>query len=157
MISSLTALNWRLQLLMLTVFILVIAGGSWFGYRTWYNSVHYVSTNNAQVVADLIQVGSINAGRIIDMNVDTSAPVTEGQLIAVVDIPAVISRSDTTDTTKLGFRDVQDQLVEVVVWTPTQLNSEERRLFEELDRVQKERAQKEGKNFFDRMKDAFRD
>ena len=114
MISGLTALNWRLQLLLVTVFILVIAGGSWFGYRTWYNSFHYVSTNNAQVVADLVQVGSINAGRIIEMNVDTGAPVTEGQVIAVVDIPTVISRSDTTNTPKLGFRDVQDQLVKVV-------------------------------------------
>lgn len=35
-------------------------------------------------------------------------------MIAVVDIPAVISRSSITDTSKMGFRDVQDQLFEVV-------------------------------------------
>ena len=38
----------------------------------------------------------------------------EGQVIATVDIPTVISRSDITDTTKRGFRDVQDQRVDVL-------------------------------------------
>lgn len=108
------AMNWRLRLILLTVVIVIIWGGSWFGYRTWYSSAHYVSTNNAQVVADLVQVGSINAGRIIAMNVDVGSPISEGQIIAIVDIPTVISRSDTTDTPKIGFRDVQDQLAEVI-------------------------------------------
>ena len=93
---------------------LVIVGGSLFGYRSWYNSSHFVSTDNAKVVADLVQVGSLNAGRILRMEVDLGSPVTEGQLIAIVDIPAVISKSDTTNTAKLGFRDVQDQFVEVL-------------------------------------------
>ena len=53
-------------------------------------------------------------------------------------------------------RGVGDQLVQVAVWTPTQLSQEERRLFEDLHRLQEERAQQEGKGFFDRMKDAFR-
>ena len=59
-------------------------------------------------------VGSINAGRILRMDVDVGTPVTEGQLIAIVDIPTVISKSDTTNTAKLGFRDVQDQIAEVL-------------------------------------------
>ena len=102
------------MLILLSVVALIIVGGSLFGYRSWYNSSHFVSTDNAKVVADLIQVGSINAGRILRMDVDLGAPVTEGQLIAVVDIPTVISKSDTTNTSKLGFRDVQDQFVEVL-------------------------------------------
>ena len=94
--------------------IAIIAAAVIFGYRLWYNSIHFVSTNNAQVTAALVQAGSINAGRIISMNVDVGMPVSQGQVIAVVDIPTVISKSDTTDTSKLGFRDVQDQLVDVV-------------------------------------------
>ena len=101
-------------LILLSVLALIVVGGSLFGYRSWYNSSHFVSTDNAKVVADLIQVGSINAGRILRMEVELGAPVTEGQLIAVIDIPAVISKSDTTNTSKLGFRDVQDQFVEVL-------------------------------------------
>ena len=101
-------------LILLSVVALIIVGGSLFGYRSWYNSAHFVSTDNAKIVADLIQVGSINAGRILRMDVDVGTPVTEGQLIAIVDIPTVISKSDTTNTAKLGFRDVQDQIAEVL-------------------------------------------
>lgn len=52
-------------------------------------------------------------------------------------------------------RGVGDQLVEVIVWTPTQLTADERRLFEELDQIQQQRASNEGKSFLDRMLEAF--
>ena len=97
--------------------ILAIVGASIFVFDQWSKSDlsgRFVSSNNAQVVADLVQVGSINAGRIVAMDVDVGSTVLEGQVIAVVDIPAVISRSSITDTSKMGFRDVQDQLFEVV-------------------------------------------
>ncbi len=97
--------------------ILAIVGASIFGFDQWSKSDlsgRFVSSNNAQVVADLVQVSSINAGRIVAMDVDVGSTVLEGQVIAVVDIPAVISRSSITDTSKMGFRDVQDQLFEVV-------------------------------------------
>ena len=97
--------------------ILAIVGASIFGFDQWSKSDlsgRFVSSNNAQVVADLVQVGSINAGRIVAMDVDVGSTVLEGQVIAVVDIPAVISRSSITGTSKMGFRDVQDQLFEVV-------------------------------------------
>ena len=97
--------------------ILAIFGASIFGYDQWSKSDvsgRFVSTKNAHVVADLVQVGSINAGRIIVMNVDVGTSVMEGQVIATVDIPAVISRSEITNTTKMGFLDVQDQRTEIV-------------------------------------------
>lgn len=97
--------------------ILAIVGASIFGFDQWSKSDlsgRFVSSNNAQVVADLVQVGSINAGRIVAMDVDVGSTVLEGQVIAVVDISAVISTSSITDTSKMGFRGVQDQLFEVV-------------------------------------------
>ena len=106
--------GWQVRVLVAFAAVAIIAAAAIFGYRLWYNSAHFVSTNNAQVTAALVQAGSINAGRIIYMNVDVGMPVSQGQVIAVVDIPTVISKSDTTDTSKLGFRDVQDQLVDVV-------------------------------------------
>ena len=51
-------------------------------------------------------------------------------------------------------RGVGDQLVEVSVWTPTNLSSEERKLLEDLDDIQKQKANSEGKGFFERMKEA---
>ena len=86
--------------------ILAIVGGSIFGYDQWSQSDfsgNFVSTKDAQVVADLVQVGSINPGRIMVMEVDVGTSVTEGQVIATVDIPAVISRSEIMDSTKMGF------------------------------------------------------
>lgn len=47
-----------------------------------------------------------------------------------------------------------DQLVEVIVWTPTNLSSEERQLLERLDELRLKRESKEGKGFFDRMLEA---
>jgi len=52
-------------------------------------------------------------------------------------------------------RGIGDQLVEVLVWTPTQLTSEERRLFAELDEIHQQRVDSEGKSILDRMLEAF--
>ena len=92
----------------------IIVGAGIVVFDVYFESQRFVSTNNGRVVADLVQVGSISPGRILVMNVDVGDPVIEGQPIATVDIPAVISRSDITDTAKIGFRDVQDQRLEVV-------------------------------------------
>ena len=110
-------MKFRFWVLLVAGLIAVIVGASIFGYDQWSKSDlsgRFVSTNNAQVVAELVQVGSLNGGRIIFMNGDVGTPVTEGQVIASVDIPTVISSSDITDTIKRGFRDVQDQRVEVL-------------------------------------------
>ena len=95
------------------VLMAVIAGVRLFGTRVWYNSAHYVSADNAEVVEDLIQVGSVNAGRIIVMNVDVALPSPRARVIPTV-IPTVISKPDTAGTSKLAFRDVQDQYAEVI-------------------------------------------
>jgi len=50
---------------------------------------------------------------------------------------------------------VGDQLVEVVVWTPTKTSSEERQLLQELEKIQQQRADSEGKSFFDKMMETF--
>ncbi len=52
-------------------------------------------------------------------------------------------------------RGVGDQLVDVVVVTPAHLGEQERRLFEELGRLEKQRAAAEGKSFFEKMREAF--
>jgi molecular chaperone DnaJ len=52
-------------------------------------------------------------------------------------------------------RGVGDQLVEVVVWTPTRTTPDERKLLEELESIQRQRADSEGKSFFDKMMETF--
>ena len=97
-----------------TGLIAVIAGASLFAYGRVDNSRTFVSSSSAQVMARHVQVGSINAGRIITMHLDVGDPVLEGQVIATVAIASVISSSSITDTAKIGFRDVQDQRVDIL-------------------------------------------
>ena len=52
---------------------------------------------------------------------------------------------------------VGDQLVEVTVWTPTNLSGEERRTLEELERLHQDRAKSEGRGFFEKMREILRD
>jgi len=52
-------------------------------------------------------------------------------------------------------RGVGDQLVQVLVWTPQDLDPRERELFEELGRLERRRAEREGKGFLDKMRQAF--
>ena len=54
-------------------------------------------------------------------------------------------------------RGVGDQLVEVAVWTPTRRSAQERGLFDELERLHQDRVKSEGKSFFERMREVFRD
>ena len=100
--------------LVVTGLTAVIIGASLFFYGRWDNSRTFVSSNTGQILAHQVQVGSVNAGRIVVMHLDVGSPVVEGQVIATVDIATVISRSEITDTAKIGFRDVQDQRVDVV-------------------------------------------
>lgn len=95
----------------------MLVGGGIVGLDQWVNSDisgRFVSSDSAEVVADLVKVGPLNAGRISSVEVAVGDPVLKGQALAVLDMPSLISRSDITDTAKLGFRAVQDQRVEVV-------------------------------------------
>ena len=52
-----------------------------------------------------------------------------------------------------GYR-TGDQLVRVVVWTPTKLDKKEETLFRELAELENGRPPEGGKGFFDRVKEA---
>jgi multidrug resistance efflux pump len=100
--------------LVLAAIIIAVAGGL-FAFSEVKNASRFiVETENAQVVADLVQVGPLTAGRIKVMNVDVGSPVVEGQAIAIVEVSTTITRSGTTDTEQIGFRGVQDLQVEVL-------------------------------------------
>ena len=101
-------------LILLVGFVAIIVGGSLFAITSLSSSRRFVSTDNAQVVADLVQVGSMHAGRMRVLNVDVGSAVVEGQVIAIIELPTEISKSGTTDTAKIGFLEVQDLQVDVL-------------------------------------------
>jgi len=83
------------------------------GYRYWYQTTYFVWTENAAVTGDLVQVGSLNAGRIVATRVDVGRPVREGQEIAVVAMPQELSSGITGSAPRMGITGTTDALVPV--------------------------------------------
>src|SRR5262245_27247136 len=58
------------KLALLPLVLLILAGGAAVGYRFWYDSTHFVSTDNAQVAGYMVQVGALQAGRVSEVALD---------------------------------------------------------------------------------------
>ncbi|SNS77366.1 membrane fusion protein, multidrug efflux system [Sphingomonas laterariae] len=71
---------WRLPL-MLSVPVLIVAGGIWF----WATSGRSVSTDNAQVGADIISISPEVGGRVIEVAVRENQKVKAGDLLFRID------------------------------------------------------------------------
>lgn len=76
---------------LLVVLLVVGAVATGVGYHFWYESTYFVVTDNAQVTGDLIQVGSLNAGRIVATRHEVGQAVQAGQELAVVRIPQEVA------------------------------------------------------------------
>jgi multidrug resistance efflux pump len=55
-------------------------------------------TDNAQVTGDLVQVGSLNAGRIVDASLEVGQSVARDQVIATVAVPQQVGTVPFGDT-----------------------------------------------------------
>ena len=92
------------------------------------------------------------------MGDEVEVPTIGGK--AMMKVPPGTQSGKTFRLRQKGIPDVNgrgigDQLVQVVVWTPTHLGEREKALFEELLSIERERAEAEGPSFFDRMRQAF--
>ncbi len=79
--------GWGRILGLLIVLLVVGAVGTGAGYHYWYESTYFVVTDNASVTGDLVQVGSLNAGRIVAARLEVGQAVQTGQELAVIRIP----------------------------------------------------------------------
>jgi multidrug resistance efflux pump len=93
--------------------LLALAAATYFGYRYWFETTYFVSTENASVTGDLVQVGSLNAGRIVATRVDVGRPVREGQEIAVVAMPREVGSTAVGAAPRMGITGTDDSLVPV--------------------------------------------
>ena len=104
----------RKRLLLLVPILFVALGvATLLGYRYWYESTYFVLTENASVTGDLVQVGSLNAGRIVATRVDVGRPVREGQEIAVVAMPREVGSTAVGAAPRMGITGTDDSLVPV--------------------------------------------
>src|SRR5579883_460704 len=86
----------RLLLLVPILFIVGAIGGT-IGYRYWYDSAYFVSTDNASVTGDLIQIGSLNAGRLVSAPLEVGQQVARDQVIAEVAVPQQVGAVPFSD------------------------------------------------------------
>src|SRR5690348_15834917 len=67
----------RRRPLIFGVLAVVVIGAAIYGYRYWRDATLYVSTDNAQIAGALVQVGSLNTGRLAGVNVDIGTTVKQ--------------------------------------------------------------------------------
>jgi multidrug resistance efflux pump len=103
----------RRLLFLIPILLVVIGAGAIMGYRYWYESTYFIATDNASVTGDLVQVGSLNAGRIVATRVDVGRTVQAGQEIAVVAMPQEIGSTVQGAGPKLGVTGTTDTQVPV--------------------------------------------
>src|SRR5581483_1585073 len=97
--SNLPPPSTRRRRLLLIVPILFIVGAValFVGLRFWVESTYFVMTDNAEVTGSMVQVGSLNAGRIVQATVDVGQTVTKDQVVAVVAVPQQVGNVPLTD------------------------------------------------------------
>jgi len=98
--------------LLLPILAILLAGAALVGYSYWQTSIHFVSTDNAQVAGSLVQVGSMNAGRVDSLTVDVGDRVQQGQVIGTVLLPTAVSMTQS-GTPRLDFVGSENQRAEV--------------------------------------------
>ncbi|HEX2922638.1 MAG TPA: HlyD family efflux transporter periplasmic adaptor subunit [Chloroflexota bacterium] len=100
------------KMVVIPVLLIVLAVASAVGYRYWWNDVHYVSTDNAQIAGALVQVGAMNAGRVDSVSVDVGDSVQEGQVVGTVLLPSTISVSQS-GAPRLDFVGSENQRADI--------------------------------------------
>jgi multidrug resistance efflux pump len=98
--------------IVLPLLLLALAAGVVFGGRYLSDRALHVSTENALITGALIQVGSLNAGRVHNVGVDIGDRVTVDQVVATVAVPASLGTTPA-GTAKMGFLGTTDQQVTV--------------------------------------------
>ena len=101
-------------LLLIPILLIALGAATLLGYRYWFETTYFVTTDNASITGDLVQVGSLNAGRIVAVRADVGRPVREGQELAVVAMPREIGGTGATGAApRMGLTGTADSLVSV--------------------------------------------
>lgn len=82
------------------------------GFNAYREGQMYVSTDNAQLTAQPVQVGSMNAGRVEAILPTIGSRVQKGDVVASVSLPSQIGATQNGQP-KMGFLGVGDTRVDV--------------------------------------------
>ena len=100
----------RRVLLPVLAVIIVIAG--FFLFNIWQDGQTYVSTDNAQISGQPIQVGSVNAGRVDAIMPNVGDQVHRGDVVASVALPSQVGVGQNGQP-KMGFLGAGDTHVDI--------------------------------------------
>jgi multidrug resistance efflux pump len=99
----------RVLLPVLAVVVLVVAV---VGFNAWRDGQLYVSTDNAQLSGQPVQVGAMNAGRVDAIMPSIGANVHKGDVLAQVALPSQVGMGQNGQP-KMGFLGASDTHVDV--------------------------------------------
>ncbi|MEY7999681.1 HlyD family secretion protein [Clostridium sp. Mt-5] len=68
--------------LIISILIVIIAALGSIGFYYWYENTYYVSTDDARVDADLVNVTPQISGKLLELNVDEGDNVVKNQILA---------------------------------------------------------------------------
>ncbi|MCA1646723.1 MAG: HlyD family efflux transporter periplasmic adaptor subunit [Chloroflexi bacterium] len=100
----------RRVLLPVLAVVLIVVGV--FGFNSYREGQLYVSTENAQLTGQPVQVGAMNAGRVESITPSIGATVKKGDVIAQVALPSQTGMGQNGQP-KMGFLGVGDTRVDV--------------------------------------------
>jgi multidrug resistance efflux pump len=100
------------RLVALTLVIGLLAIGAFFGVNVWRQAQDYVSTDNAQLRGEPIQVGAMNAGRVDAVNVRVGDRVSRGAVVARVALPSAVGVAQNGQP-RLDFLGAADTRIDV--------------------------------------------
>ncbi len=83
------------------------------GFNTWREGQLYVSTDNAQLSGQPVQVGAMNAGRVTAIMQTIGSPVRKGDVVAQVALPSQVGVGQAGQP-KMDFLGISDSHVDVV-------------------------------------------
>lgn len=87
------------------VLVLALAAGGWALYRYLYDTAHYLSTENAQVMADMVAVSPLVTGKIANWLVREGDLVKNGQVLGRQDTGTLVSSSALNSSALGGTAD----------------------------------------------------
>jgi multidrug resistance efflux pump len=102
-------LNRRVLLPILAIILLVVGV---LGFNAWRESALFVSTDNAQLSGQPVQVGAMNAGKVESIMPGIGSTVHKGDVIAQVALPSQVGMGQNGQP-KLGFLGAGDTHVDV--------------------------------------------
>lgn len=97
---------------LLPVLAVVVVVAAIFGFNAWREGQLYVSTDNAQLSGQPVQVGAMNAGRVVALMPNIGSSVHKGDVVAQVALPSQVGIGQNGQP-KMGFLGAGDTQVDV--------------------------------------------